>query len=140
MRGWPLTRQTLIAIRAKETVLRTNGLRPAWPVFVLATLIATLVAMVCGGSVLAATVSITSASFSGGANTAVVGGTLYAKNSATVTLTVNTSSNAQCVQVSGAHTGQQTSQNGQATWSFPFTAGSGPGAPRVHVVASATKN
>jgi hypothetical protein len=46
--------------------------------------------------------SVTSASFSGGAGTSTVGGMLYAKQGATVTLTVNTSNDSQCVNVTGA--------------------------------------
>jgi hypothetical protein len=50
-----------------------------------------------GAPALASTV--TSASFTGGAGTVAVGGTLYARNGGALTLTVSTSADAQCVDV-----------------------------------------
>ncbi len=81
--------------------------------------------------------SVTSAAFTGGAGTVSVGGTLYAKQGGALTLTVNTSSDTQCVDVSGAFTGHQTSPTaGKSMWTFLTTAGSGDGAQSVTVAAS----
>jgi hypothetical protein len=81
-------------------------------------------------------VTLNSATFSGGANTVSVGGTLYAKTAASLTLTASTTSDAQCVQVSGTHTARQTNASGQTSWTFPFNAVAGDGAHGVTVVAS----
>ena len=80
-----------------------------------ATIIGTaLVLGMLGGGAFGA--SVTSASFSGGANTVVVGapGTLYAKQGATVTLTVATSSDTKCVELTGAHTALQGASAGKS--------------------------
>jgi hypothetical protein len=77
---------------------------------------AALLLAIAGGGAFGA--SIGSASFSGGAGTASVGGTLYAKQGATVTLTVDTGNNTRCVEVSGAHSGRQTSASAQSSWTF----------------------
>src|SRR6266498_1461013 len=65
-----------------------------------------------------------SAAFSGGAGTVSSGGTLYAKQGATVTLTVTTTETT-CVDVSGAFAAHQQSTNPKATWTFTPTAGAG---------------
>ena len=58
--------------------------------------------------------SVTSAVFTGGAGTVTVGGTLYAKQGAALTLTVVTSSDTKCVDVTGAATlPRQTSSHGE---------------------------
>jgi hypothetical protein len=93
---------------------------------------------VIGGGAFGA--SVTSASFSGGANTAVVGGTLYAKQGAQVTLTVATSSDTQCVEVTGAHTALQGAASGKSNWTFSFTAGQGNGVQTVTVTANKNFN
>ncbi|NUS51692.1 MAG: hypothetical protein HOQ22_11725 [Nocardioidaceae bacterium] len=81
--------------------------------------------------------SVTSAVFSGGAGTATVGGTLYAKQGAGLTLTVVTASDTQCVQVTGAATlPRQTSSSGKSSWTFTTTAAGGDGAQAFTVVAS----
>jgi hypothetical protein len=101
------------------------------------TLISTALLLgVLGGGAFGA--SVTSASFSGGADTVVVGGALYAKQGATVTLTVATTSDTECVEVTGAHAAQQHSSTPKSSWTFSFTAGSGNGVQMV--TATATKN
>src|SRR5215212_8023964 len=62
--------------------------------------------------------TVSSAAFTGGAGTASVGGTLYAKSGGALTLTVTTSSDTKCVDVSGAHVAQQTSTTAKSSWSF----------------------
>jgi hypothetical protein len=84
--------------------------------------------------------SVTSASFSGGAGTVPVGGTLYAKQGGALTLTVNTSDDVECVELTGAHTGRQTSPPGKTAWSFSLTAGAGDGVKAVTVTASKNFN
>lgn len=82
--------------------------------------------------------SVTSAQFTGGAGTTVVGGVLYAKRGAALTLTVNTTSDTECVKVSGTggDLGTQTSDTPQSTWTFARTAGPGNGTLSFTVVAS----
>ncbi len=95
----------------------------------------TLVAAAVGGSG-ALGAQITSATLAGGSGTATVGGTLYAKQGQTVTLTVNTADKTKCVSLSGAHTAVQTSNAVTSSWTFgPFTAGSGDGIRTVTIVA-----
>ncbi len=84
----------------------------------------------------AAASSVTSAVFTGGTGTVSVGSMLYAKQGAALTLTVNTSSDTQCVDVAGAFTGHQQSPTAKSRWTFTFTAGSGDGAQAVTVTAS----
>src|SRR6188472_3246715 len=61
-------------------------------------------ALVLGGVnvVGASASSVSSAVFTGGAGTVSVGGTLYAKQGAALTLTVVTSSDTKCVEVTGS--------------------------------------
>src|SRR4051794_27858986 len=67
--------------------------------------------------------SVTSAVFTGGTGTVSVGGTLYAKQGATLTLTVVTSSDTKCVEVTGAATlPRQTSSTAKSNWTFTTTA------------------
>src|SRR4051794_22720782 len=80
--------------------------------------------------------SVSSAVFSGGVGTANNGGTLYAKQGATVTLTVNTSADTNCVDVGGAFSGHATSSAAKSAWTFTTTAGSGAGANAVTATAS----
>jgi hypothetical protein len=101
------------------------------------TLCGLLLAIVGGGAVAA---SITSASFSGGAGTVSVGGTLYAKNGGALTLTVNTADSTRCVDITGAHTGHQQSSTAQSSWTFSFTAGSGDGARSVNILVGSGFN
>ena len=96
--------------------------------------------MVLAGLVLAPASAVNepsvSAAFSGGTGTATVAGTLFAKSGQALTLTVSTSSNAQCVDVSGAFTGHQSNSTGKTSWTFGFTAGGGDGTRVVTVNAS----
>jgi hypothetical protein len=92
-----------------------------------------------GGSAFAS--SVNSASFSGGAGTAVVGGTLYAKAGASLTLTVSTSSDTQCVDVSGAFTAHQESGAPKSSWTFPgLPAPTGNGPQTVTITAQPNVN
>lgn len=84
--------------------------------------------------------SVSSASFGGGAGTVSVGGTLYAKQGGALTLTVNTSSDTRCVEVSGAHTATQSSASAKSSWTFSFTAGSGDGVRTVTATARPNQN
>lgn len=119
--------------------------------------VATLVSMLAGllPALPADAASVDSASFSGGAGTATVGGVLYAKQGAAMTLTVKTEvTPAKCVQVldsGGTLLTQQTDNNSRTTWTFTsgaavFTAASGSGTPSVQTKAwdkqdcSANKN
>ena len=88
----------------------------------------------------AAASSVTAASFSGGTGTASVAGALYAKNGGALTLTVTTSADTRCVQVTGAHSARQTSTTPKSSWSFPFTAGTGDGIRTVTAAASPNFN
>jgi hypothetical protein len=84
--------------------------------------------------------SVSSASFSGGAGTVSVSGTLYAKVGGALTLTVNTSSDTKCVEVTGAQTARQTSSTAKSSWTFNFAAGSGDGLQTVTAAASPNFN
>ena len=89
-------------------------------------------------AVLASTVS--SATFTGGAGTASVSGTLYARSGASLTLTVVTSNDTTCVDVTGSFTVTQTSATAKTTWIFPFTAPVGDGLRSVTAAASPNIN
>jgi hypothetical protein len=81
--------------------------------------------------------SVNSAAFSGGSGTVSVGGTLYAKDGGALTLTVNTSSDTKCVDVTGVFTGHQTSSTARSTWTFSsLTATTGDGVQSVTATAS----
>src|SRR5213078_2101676 len=84
--------------------------------------------------------TVSSASFSGGAGTVSVGGTLYAKSGAVLTLTVATSTDTKCVEITGAHTARQTSATAKSSWTFAFTAGAGDGVKTVTAAASPNFN
>jgi hypothetical protein len=84
--------------------------------------------------------SVSSAAFTGGAGSVSVGGTLFAKNGAGLTLTVNTTADTQCVDVAGAFAGHQTSATAKSSWTFGTTAGSGNGAQAVTATASKSFN
>jgi len=84
--------------------------------------------------------SVNSAAFTGGAGTATVGGTLYAKNGGALTLTVSTSNDTKCVDVTGSLTGHQTSSTAKSSWTFSFTAGAGDGTQTVTAAASPNFN
>ena len=85
--------------------------------------------------------TVSSAAFSGGAGTVSVGGTLYAKQGATLTLSVTTSTDTKCVDVTGAATlPRQTSSTAKSSWSFTTTAPAGDGAQAFTVAASPNFN
>jgi hypothetical protein len=85
--------------------------------------------------------SVSSAVFSGGAGTVSVGGTLFAKQGAVLTLTVVTSSDTKCVEVTGTATlPRQTSSTAKSNWTFTTTAPAGDGAQAFTVAASPNFN
>lgn len=84
-----------------------------------------------------AAATVSSAAFSGGAGTVNVGGALYAKQGAQLTLTVTTSSDTQCVDVAGAFTAHDESATAKSTWTFTTTAPAGDGVKAVTAAASA---
>jgi hypothetical protein len=85
--------------------------------------------------------SVTSATFSGGAGTVSAGGTLYAKQGAALTLSVVTSSDTKCVDVTGAATlPRQTSSSAKTNWTFTTAAPAGNGAQAFTVAASPNFN
>ncbi|EWT05669.1 hypothetical protein N864_03055 [Intrasporangium chromatireducens Q5-1] len=99
--------------------------------------------MVVGGVSVAPTFAApatVTVAFSGQAGTAVVGGALYAKEGATVTLTVNTSADTQCVDVAGAFTGHQQSDSPRSSWTFIVRAGAGDSVQSVTATASVKFN
>ena len=57
----------------------------------------------------------------GNSLTTVVNGALYAKPGATMTLTVTTDNDTECVQLTGAHTDEKKAAKGTTQWSFPLT-------------------
>ena len=88
------------------------------------------------GSVAAAIgASVTAVTVTGGSGTATVGNALHAKKDATVTLTVTTSADTECVEVKGAHTAVQKAPKGQDKWTFSFIAGAGDGVQSLAVDA-----
>jgi hypothetical protein len=96
--------------------------------------------VVSGAAMSAQASSVTTATFTGGAGTVSSGGTLYAKQGGALTLTVVTSSDTQCVAVSGAFIDQQTSSSPKANWTFTTTAGAGDGLQTVTAAASPNVN
>jgi hypothetical protein len=84
--------------------------------------------------------TVTSAAFTGASGTVSVGGTLYAKSGGALTLTVITSSDTKCVQITGAHSARQTSSTAKSSWTFSLTAGSGGGIQTVTASASPNFN
>ncbi|MFD1248885.1 OmpL47-type beta-barrel domain-containing protein [Nocardioides ginsengisoli] len=80
--------------------------------------------------------SVSAAVFTGGSGTLAVNGTLYAKQGGALTLTVTTSSDTKCVEVSGALSARQLSDTAKTSWTFTFTGGAGNGAQAVTVAAS----
>ncbi|TML32047.1 MAG: hypothetical protein E6G35_03040, partial [Actinobacteria bacterium] len=84
--------------------------------------------------------SVTSAAFTGGTGTVTVGGTVYARNTGVLTLTVTTSSDTKCVDVSGAFTDHLQSGTARSSWTFGATAGAGNGVQAVTATASPSFN
>jgi len=108
----------------------------------LLTILATS-AVVAGGlsAAPASASSVSSAAFSGSAGTVSVGGTLYAKQGAALTLTVVTSNDTKCVDVTGAAAlPRQTSSTAKTNWTFTTTAPAGDGAQAFTIAASPNFN
>jgi hypothetical protein len=118
---------------ATATEIRRRG---RWASFVGTFIVLAVVLSVLGSSAFGSSVS--SASFTAGG--VVVSGVRYAKDGQSVTLTVGTSSDTKCVEVTGAHTSRQTSTTAKSTWTFSFTAGSGDGSQSVTAAASPNFN
>ena len=76
----------------------------------------------------AGAVSVTSAGFN----------VAFARSGTALVLTVNTSNDVNCVEVTGDHTATQASNSSQSLWTFNFTAGAGNGTKNV--TATAWKN
>ena len=105
----------------------------------LACLVAALLAALAA-TVAAYGSTVSSASFIGGADTVTVNGVVYAKSGGALTLTVATSDDTKCVQITGAHTARQTSSTAKASWTFSFTAGNGDGVQSITAAASPNFN
>ena len=76
--------------------------------------------------------TVLNASLSGGTGTAIVGGKLYARDGAALSLQVLTMPDTQCVQLSGVFTASQTlTGGGRASWVFALKAGPGDGVQTV---------
>ncbi len=116
------------------TPLRTSRRRRAWIG------LGTILAMVIAGQSAAPAfaLSISSATFSGGSGTVSVGGSLFAKTGANLTLNVTTSNDTKCVTVTGM--GRQTSATAKTSWTFTTTATAVEGANVVMVAASPNFN
>ena len=109
--------------------------------------LAALVAAACAPLVLAGSLALPasastvgSATFSGGTGTVTSGGVVYAQQGGALTLTVSTSNDTKCVDVSGAVTGHQQSSTAKTTWTFTFTAAAGDGTQAVTASASPDSN
>jgi hypothetical protein len=101
---------------------------------------ALLLAFAGGGAFGASFSSANPPSFSGASGTVSVGSTLYAKQGGALTLTVNTSSDTKCVDITGAHTARQTTSAGQSSWTFQFTAGAGDGLKTANITIGEGSN
>lgn len=107
---------------------------------------ATITLLAAGSSVAAQAASVTSATFSGGAGTFTANGTVYARQGAPLTLTVNADNKTSCVRVTSG--GSSTDLQGSGTFVFDssnstlpvFTGGSGNGLVPVLVTAFANAN
>src|SRR3954454_13951906 len=81
--------------------------------------------------------SVTSVVVTGGvANTYTVGNTVFARTGGLLTLTVTTSSDTQCVDLTGAFTSHVTSAAAKRSWPISTVAGAGDGAQAVTVTAT----
>ena len=116
-----------------------GSVRARWRTAALVSLSA-LVASTLMGLPGAQASTVGTAAFTGSTGTATVGGTLYARSGAALTLTVTTSTDTKCVDVAGAFTGHQTSATARSSWTFATLAGSGDGARAVTVSASPSFN
>ena len=81
--------------------------------------------------------AVDNASFSGGANTVVVGRHDLREAGWALTLTVTTSDDTKCVELTGAHTAPGC-VGAKTNWTFNLTAGAGNGLQTV--TAEANKN
>ena len=88
----------------------------------------------------AAAAGVTTAVFSGGAGTAVVAGTLYAKSGAPLTMMVTTDTETSCVALSGAHSASSTAPSAtdatSKTWTFSVAAAAGADGARSTTVTA----
>ena len=107
-----------------------HGVRSARAITAIAVLVAAILQ-----SPPAFAASVSAAAFTGGAGTVVVGTTLYARSGGSLTLTLTTSADTKCVQVSGAHTAEQRSATAKSSWTFAFSAGSGDGVQTITATA-----
>lgn len=81
--------------------------------------------------------SVSSAVFTGSTGSALVNGTLYARQGTALTLTVDTSSDTKCVEVAGTALNiTSTSPTGKSRWTFATVAGAGEGAQAATAAAS----
>ncbi len=126
----------LFATRTSAAAPPLRKRRSFWAV--IATVMALLVAGLSAPAAFA--LSVTSAVFSGGTGTALVGGVSYAKGGTSLTLTVSTSSDTRCVKVSGAFDAVLTSSAARTSWVFTTSAASAEGLHAVTVAASAAHN
>lgn len=110
---------------------RRRGRARLLPLLTLVTLVAGVLPFAPAGAA-----SVTSASFMGGG--VLVDGTRYAKQGHILTLTVNTSDNTKCVEVTGLP--RQTSNSGQSSWTFSVTAPAGNGVQNFTVTAGEGSN
>jgi hypothetical protein len=103
--------------------------------------VAIAVPLACAGLILvpASASSVTTVALAGGSGTATFNNVLYAKQGGALTLTVTTSSDTECVELSGAFTAQQTSTP-KTSWTFPLTAGSGNGSQTITAAAAPNVN
>src|SRR4051794_16071540 len=121
--------------RVRRKVATPTGARRFRMVAVLGAAL-TVVGSVNAPAALAAS-STVSAVFTGDLSTVMVGQTVYARQGATVSLTVGTGSETQCVQVTGAKDlGIQSSATPRSNWTFTTTAPAGDGAQAFTVAAS----
>ena len=123
-----MDRNGLFSLHGRRTVRRALALTGIaallpWPTGVLL------------GATIAQAAKVNGVSLTGGAGTRVVNGSIFADPGASLTLSVATDSDTQCVQLAGAHTGKQTAAAGRTQWSFPLTAGSTGGVKSVTAVA-----
>lgn len=124
------------SFRSYKSAPRREVLARVWTV--LALMVAILAPLFTARPAFAST--ITTAAFTGGPGTINVSSVLYAKQGGALTLTVTTSSDTKCVEVSGAHVARQTSDTAKTNWSFSFTAGAGNGVQSVSIVARPSYN
>src|SRR3954451_25099284 len=84
--------------------------------------------------------SVVDATFVGGSGSASVGGVLYARSGAALTLTATTDTATNCVSLSGAHVGSSSvptaSNAASKTWDFAVSAASGADGARTTTVTA----